>query len=180
MLLAARNWGRLAFRRKQWVETAEAYRYGLTTGRQLLARQLQRVHKESWLRDLQEMSGSAAYALAKLAQFEDAAAMMERGRARLLAEVLQRRRRDLEQLTARGHEELHRRYLEIVERQERLTRPATAPADQPDSLSGQARLDAIIAANVAFDQVVVDIQKIPGYADFLAEPTFTQIPGCRR
>ena len=41
--------------RKQWGETAEAYGYGLATGRQLLARQLERSHKENWLRDLQEM-----------------------------------------------------------------------------------------------------------------------------
>jgi CHAT domain-containing protein/tetratricopeptide (TPR) repeat protein len=174
-LAAARNWGRWAVQSKQWSETAEAYGYGLATGRQLLARQLQRAHKESCLRDLQEMSGPAAYALAKLARYEEAAAVMERGRARLLAESLQRRRRDLEHLTARGHEELYRRYREMVERQERLTQPATAPADQPDSLRGQARLDAIIAANLAFDKVVADIQKVPGYADFLAEPTFAQI-----
>ena len=36
--------------------------------------------------------------------------MMERGRARLLAEALQRRRRDLEQLPARGHADLYQRY----------------------------------------------------------------------
>ena len=175
VLGAARNWGRWAFQRKQWAETAEAYGYGLTTGHQLLVRQLRREDKESWLRDLQEMSGTTAYALAKLNRFEEAATTMERGRARLLAEALQRRRRDLDQLPARGHTDLHQRYREIVERQEQLTRPETRQADQAGSLSGQARLDAIIAANTAFNQVVADIQKIPGYADFLAEPTFSQI-----
>jgi TPR repeat protein len=135
VLASARSWGRWAVQRKQWGETAEAYGYGLSTGRQLLARQLEREHKESWLRDLQEMSGSAAFALAKLAHYEDAAATMERGRARLLAEALQRRRRDLEQLAARGHEELYRRYREIVERQEQLTQPTAARPDQPDSLA---------------------------------------------
>ena len=174
-LAAAHNWGRWAVQRKQWVETAEAYGYDLATGRQLLARQVQRAHKESWLRDLQEMSGPAAYALAKLAQYEDAAAVMERDRARLLAEALQRHRRDLEQLPARGHEELYRRYCEIVETQGQLTKPAVARPDEPDYMSSQNRLDAIAAANVALDQVVADIQKIPGYEDFLAEPTFAQI-----
>src|ERR1019366_2769032 len=174
VLTSARNWGSWAFQRKQWSETAEAYGYGLTTGRQLLAHQLLREQKESWLRALQEMSGPAAYALAKLSQYGEAAAMMERGRARLLAEALQRRRRDLEQLPARGHAELYRRYREIVQRQEQLT-PDSARPHQPDFLSGQAQLDAIIAANVAFEMVVADIQKISGYADFLAEPTFSQI-----
>ena len=175
VLNVAHSWGRWAVQRKRWGETAEAYGYGLATGRQLLARQLERAHKESWLRELQEMSGPAAYALAKLAQYEDAAALMERGRARLLAEALQRHRRDLEQLPGRGHEELYRRYREIVERQEQLTEAAVARRNQPDSLRGQARLDAIVAANVAFDRVVADIQKIPGYEDFLAESTFAQI-----
>jgi tetratricopeptide (TPR) repeat protein len=101
VLDAARNWGRWAMEREQWGETAEAYGYGLATGQQLLARQLLREHKESWLRDLREMSGRAAYALAKVARYQDAAATMERGRARLLAETLQRRRRDLEQLPVR-------------------------------------------------------------------------------
>ena len=172
---ASRNWGGWALDRGQWAETVEAYCSGLATGQQLLARQVLREHKESWLRDLQGMSGPAAYALTKLGRYEDAATMMERGRARLLAEALQRRRRDLEQLPARGHEELYQRYLEIVETQERLTHPATAQPNQPDSRADQARLDAIVAANVAFDQVLADIQKIPGYADFLAEPTFAQI-----
>ena len=172
---AARNWGRWAVQRKQWLETGEAYGYGLATGRQLLTRQVQRAHKESWLRDLQEMSGPAAYALAKLGKYEEAAAVMERGRARLLAEALQRHRRDLEQLPARGHAELYRHYREIVERQEQLTKSAAARLDQPGYMSSQARLDAIAAANVALDQVVADIQKIPGYGDFLAEPAFAQI-----
>jgi len=174
-LAAAGSWGRWAVQRKQWGEAAEAYGSGLATGRQILARQLLRAHKESWLRDLQEMSGSAAYALAKLAHYEDAVAMMERGRARLLAEALERNRRDLEQLPGRGHEDLYRRYREIVEAQERLAQPAAARQDQPDYMSSQARLDAIASANVAFDQVVADIRKIPGYADFLAEPSFAQI-----
>jgi CHAT domain-containing protein/tetratricopeptide (TPR) repeat protein len=170
VLGAARNWGRWALQRRQWGETAEAYGYGLASGRQLLARQLHRAHKENWLRDLQEMSAPITYALAKLARYQDAATVIERGRARFLAEALQRHRRDLEQLPARGHEELYRRYHEIVKTQERLTQP-----DQPDSLSGPARLDAIVAANIAFDRVVADVQQVPGYADFLAEPTFAQI-----
>lgn len=175
VLDAARTWGRWAVQRKQWVETAEAYGYGLNTGRQLLGRQLLRVQTESVLRDLQEMSGPAAYALAKLDRFEDAAATVERGRARLLAEALQRDRRELEQLPALGHADLYQRYREVVEMQERLTQPAAARPDQPDQSSSQARLSAIVTASAAFEQVVAEIQKVPGYADFLAEPTFAEI-----
>ena len=88
---------------------------------------------------------------------------------------LERNRRDLEQLPVLGYEDLYRRYAEIVETQERLTQPATVQPDQPAYLSGQTRLDAIVAANLALDQVVADIQRVPGYADFLAEPNFARI-----
>jgi CHAT domain-containing protein/tetratricopeptide (TPR) repeat protein len=169
VVAATCSWGRWAVERQQWGETAEAYGYGLATGRQLLGRQLHRMHKENWLRDLQEMSAPAAYALAKLGRYEEAVAVMECGRGRLLAETLQRHRRDLERLPANGHKELYDRYLEIVETQKRLTQTETVGEHRPDSLLGQARLDAIIATNVAFDQVVAEIQEVAGYADFLAE-----------
>lgn len=174
-LCAARNWGRWAVQRKQWGEIAEAYGYGLATGRQLLGRQLLREQKESVLRDLQEMSGPAAYALAKLERFEEAVETAERGRARLLAEALHRNRCDLEQLPTLGHADLYERYREIVETQERLKQPAAARRDQPDHLSSQARIRAVVAANAAFDQVVAEVQKVPGYSDFLAEPSFAKI-----
>jgi CHAT domain-containing protein/tetratricopeptide (TPR) repeat protein len=174
-LKTAHEWGNWALARSQWGEAAEAYGYGLATGRQLLARQLDRGHKESWLRDLQEMAAPAAYALAQLGQREEAAVTMERGRARLLAEALQRHRRDLEQLPVRGHEALYRRYRELVERQERLLQPATAGTQQPNVLQGQARLDAIVAATRVLEEVVAEIRKVPGYADFLAESTFAHI-----
>ena len=175
VLRAARHWGRWAVERQQWAEADEAYDIGLATGRQILARQLQRVDKESTLRDMQEMPAPAAYVLAKLARYEDAVTRVERGRARLLAEALERNRRDLERLPALGYEDLYWRYQEVVAMQEQLTQPAAARTDRPDYMTGQERLDAIVAANVAFDQVVADIQQVPGYADFLAEPNFAQI-----
>jgi CHAT domain-containing protein/tetratricopeptide (TPR) repeat protein len=174
-LLAAANWGGWAIKRHAWGEAADAYGYGLTAGRQLLTRQLERRHKEGWLRFEPMMAAPAAYALAKLGRVEEAAATMERGRARLLADAVERNRRDLEQLPARGHEALYRRYRESVETQEPLTRPSADPRNQAGDLGGQARLDAIAAAARAFDQVVADIRQVPGYADFLAEPTFAHV-----
>jgi CHAT domain-containing protein/tetratricopeptide (TPR) repeat protein len=173
---SADGWGGLAFGRHEWGQAAEAFGHGLAIGRKLVGSQLRREHKHNSLHGLQGMSASAAYALAKLGRYEDAVVIMERGRARLLGEALQRSRRDLEQLPARGHEKLYQRFLEIVEIQERLTQPAeTTGSGRPDRLSDSARLEAVIAANTAFAQVVVQIQQVPGYADFLAEPSFDQI-----
>jgi len=101
-IILARRRGRWALERQEWQESTEAFRFGLSTGRQVLGRQLLREHQEHTLRDLQEMSSGLAYALAKLARYEDAAVVMESGRARLMAEVLQRRRRELERSAAAG------------------------------------------------------------------------------
>jgi CHAT domain-containing protein len=122
------------------------------------------------------VAGPTAYALAKLGWHQETATLMERGRARLPAEALQRSRRDLEQLPTRGHPELYRCHREIVHKQEHLTQPAniTRP-DQPDSLPGPARLDTLLALSRDFEQVVAEIQQLPGYEDFLTEPTFAQI-----
>jgi CHAT domain-containing protein/tetratricopeptide (TPR) repeat protein len=175
VLGAARNWGHSAFQRKQWAEAAEAYDYGLATGRQLLARQLLREHKESWLRDLQEMSGALSYALAKMGRYGDATVVMERGRARLLGEALQRRRRDLENLPAHGHADLFQRYREIEQQQERLIQSETPRLGQRAALTGQARLRSIEVAAREFEQLIVEIRQVPNYADFLGEASFAQI-----
>lgn len=173
-LTAACNWGRWAAQRENWTETLESYSKGLETGRQLLTRQLLREHKEGWLRDLQEMSSGAAYALAKLYRCEEAAIRVERGRARLFAEALQRRRRDLEELPARGHADLYHRYREIANKQEKLTQPDDQQG-LATLLRGQARLDAVIATAGEFERVIAEIRQVPGYGDFLAEPDFTAI-----
>jgi CHAT domain-containing protein/TPR repeat protein len=175
VLGAARNWGRSALQRKQWAEAAEAYDYGLATGRQLLARQLLREHKESWLRDLQEMSGALSYSRAKMERYGDATAVMERGRARLLGEALQRRRQDLENLPAHGHVDLFQRYREIEQQQERLIQLETPRPGQRAALTDQARLHSIEVAARKFEQLIVEIREVPNYADFLAEASFAQI-----
>jgi len=171
-LKAASVWGDKAMQHKDWNDTAEAYGYGLAAGRELLVQQLLRKHKENWLRHLEEMSGRAAYALSKLDRFEEAATTMERGRARLLAEALQRRRRDLQQLPAQGRADLYERYRQIVQEQDRLTQ---SEPTQLGALRGPERHDAIIAAARDFELVVADIRKVPGYADFLGEANFAQI-----
>lgn len=105
---------------------------------------------------------------------------MEGGRARLLADALERNRRDLALLPERGHADLHRRYQEISAEQERLRQPASAQPGQPEHVSGQERLAAILAADAVFEQVVAEIRQVSGYSDFLAEPTFARIQAAAR
>ena len=175
VLFAARKWGYAVLKREQWAETAEAYGYGLATGRKLLARQLLREHKENSLRDLQLMSEGAAYALGKLGQYREAATVMEGGRARLLADVLQRRRRELGLLPALGHEDVYERYRDIVNREEELTRSAANRIGMPNPARDLTRLQDIEAAHQKFEEVVAEIQQIPGYSDFLQDANFAQV-----
>ena len=90
VLTVSGNWGRWAVKRRQWREAVEAYDFGLVIGRKLLAQQLERAHKDSWLGVLQHLAAPAAYARAQLGAVEEAAITIECGRARLLAEALER------------------------------------------------------------------------------------------
>lgn len=173
VLGAARNWGHSAFQRKEWEEAAEAYGYALATGRQLLTRQLLREHKESWLRDLQEMSGALSYAFAKMGRYEDASVVMERGRARLLGQALTCRR-DLENLAACGRADLLQRYREIEQELERLIQ-SESPRMSRATETGQARLRNIEVATRASERLIEEIRQVPNYKDFLSEASFAQI-----
>jgi Tetratricopeptide repeat len=124
-LMAARSWGKWAFARRAWDEAVKATAYGLKALEHLFATQLTRLHKETWLRDAQKISVQAAYALTMTDNTRAAAQALERGRALLLSEALQRNRADLERLKEAGRPDLQDRYETAVARWNRLSR-ATA------------------------------------------------------
>ena len=113
---SARSWGTWAASQESFPEAAEAWSYGLQAMEQLFRGQVTRLHKETWLRDAQGMSVQAAYALARTCDPAGACAALERGRALLLSETLQRDRADLEQLTKIGRADLYERYEAAVSR----------------------------------------------------------------
>src|SRR5260370_1250878 len=98
VLRAARTWGNWALERKTWAEAVQAYTYGLEASEHLFQAQLLRTYKEAWLREVQGLHARAAYALAQAFDLPRAVATLEQGRARLLSQVLERDRADLEQL----------------------------------------------------------------------------------
>jgi hypothetical protein len=178
-LVGARSWGNWALERRAWEEAAEAYDYGAKAVERLLEAQLRRSAKESWLREVQGLAANAAYALARLGDLQRAVEVIEGGRARLLAEALERHRQDLEQLPARGQAELLARYQQAAERWAALTAEPERPSDAPRP-DAATRRDALAAARAELDAVVEVVRQVPDYADFLRAPTFAQIQDAAR
>ena len=118
---SASTWGTWAIARGSFAEAAEALGYGLQALEQLFRVQVARLHKETWLRDSQEIAAQAAYALAQTGDLAGASAALERGRGLLLSEALQRDRTELGRLAGIGRPDLQERYQAAVSRWHQLT-----------------------------------------------------------
>jgi len=78
-----------------WPEVAQASLAGLAAIDRLLQIQLTREHKETWLRNAEKLSSSAAFALTRMGRQEEALVALETGRARLLSETFKTERTGL-------------------------------------------------------------------------------------
>jgi tetratricopeptide (TPR) repeat protein len=119
---SAHDWGTWAAARGAFPEAAEAFDHGLRALEQLFRSQVTRLHKETWLRDTRNLSVQAAYALARTGDAAAASTALERGRALLLSEALQRDRAQVERLAGVGRADLQRRYQAAVSRWNQLSR----------------------------------------------------------
>jgi CHAT domain-containing protein/tetratricopeptide (TPR) repeat protein len=175
-LTSSRNWGAWALERAAkgttaWDEAAEAYSFGLEAIERLFRIQLLRISKESWLREAQGLHGRAAYALARSGDPCRAVVTLEQGRARLLAEVLERVRADLKRLPAIGYRELYERFNSAAGRMLQLEGTEFRKEDLPGfDLTSELR-----AARNDLDATVEAIQRVPGYADLLRAPDFRKV-----
>jgi hypothetical protein len=88
--------------RGRWQAAAEAYDAAVTAADRLLRRQLSPADVAAWLRAMRTLPPSAALAHARLGDNATAAARLEWGRARLLADALGRDRADLSALTEKA------------------------------------------------------------------------------
>jgi tetratricopeptide (TPR) repeat protein len=110
---AARNWAEWASGRRAWAEVAEAYELGEQVAERLFRTQLVRADKESWLRDADGLAADGAFARASRADLEGAVTALERGRAYLYSERLEREQADLHRLRG-AHDDLAIRYRELA------------------------------------------------------------------
>ena len=112
-LIASRIWGRREADRRSWRHCTEALDYGIKASELLVREQLFRSGRVTWLSEAQGIHCDAAFAMAQAGRLKEAVTLQERGRARLLADDLERARADLRLLSQR---ELYDNYREAVER----------------------------------------------------------------
>ena len=114
-LNAALGWGDWASTRASWAEASRAYDVGFEAADRLWQHPLGRTEKEIWLRAARRLGEQAGRAAARAGELECAAAFLERGRARLLAESLGVAQLDLGRL-AEVDPDLAGRYVAAADR----------------------------------------------------------------
>lgn len=103
---AARAWAAWAGERKSWKEMVEAADIGQSLAQEAYDLQIARRHRTSVLGELAKLAGLAALAYAETGANAEAALALERGRALILSERLQRNVRAVEALRTSGHQAL--------------------------------------------------------------------------
>ncbi len=190
-MMASSNWGNWALKRQAWEECVRAYGFGLDALDRLFRTQLLRASKESWLREAGNLSASAAYALAQTGEIRRAVEVLEHGHARLLSQVLERDRAELETLRAVSPE-AYSHYVAASSRLHALEsadvsgRSAPATLLSVDAASPAARArpslllrpelsELILQAKTDVDEAVTAIRQVAGYQRFLMPSGFDQI-----
>lgn len=176
-LRCARSWGDWELGLGAWTEAAHAYSYAEQISERLLRAQLFRRGKELWLADVQGIPGKKAFALAKSGDLPGAVTTLERGRARLLNEALERDRADLERLQELGQSDLYERYGSAVSEWDALLGLASvSPEERSAGAPVPARLlEALRSARMRLDAVSEEVRSVPGYELFQVPATFNEI-----
>jgi tetratricopeptide (TPR) repeat protein len=118
----ARGLARLLCANRRFAPCAEAAQLALQANDALLQAALLRASKQSELEEVQGLAAIAAYALAQLGDAVAAAQVLERGRARLLGEALERSRHDLARLRDLGYAEHLARFEQAIAHREAIQR----------------------------------------------------------
>ncbi|MEA3341470.1 MAG: CHAT domain-containing protein, partial [Chloroflexota bacterium] len=170
-LRAARNWGGWASEREEWAEAGRAYDYGMAAIERLYRVQLTRRAKETWLREARGLPTHAGYAHARAGNSTNAVLALERGRARLLSEVLERDRADLSALE-QAHPDNYAAYRRAADRVSALSGRELRPAELPPDFDLG---EALRAARAELDAAIESIRALPGYTDFMDTPDWEDV-----
>jgi CHAT domain-containing protein/tetratricopeptide (TPR) repeat protein len=159
-LYSAINWGNWAFLQKNWAQVVQAYHYAHQASERLLQRQLLRRTREAWLRDIQGISGQAAYAFVQQNDLPNAVLALEQATAQLLAGVLRRDYADLQALQ-KSHPDLYQRYQKASRQLSQL--------ENDKGFQQSTSFDPLIEvqkARTELEKVIADIQQIANYEHF--------------
>ena len=164
VLQAALNAGDWAVERADWADAADWLERALEAVEELVVVQRRRPDKESWLRDARGASIRAADAALRDRDPRRAAVLLERGRALLTSEAIQQAELDLDALDAAGAHDLRLR-LEAA--------GGGAAWSEPTLIGGRRSTGTPMAADLR--QLRDEIRRVPGFASFLAAPTFDDV-----
>ena len=166
-LAASLQWGAWATEEQRWSEAADAFDRALDAAEDLYRRQVGRSGREQWLKAAPGLAADAAVANAKAGRAQRAVLAIERGRARMLSDALDRDRAQVGGLRDGGRSDLA----------ERFTQAAADLAARERGQHGTAEDSAArySAAKASFDAVVAEIQALDGYRHFLAAPVFADV-----
>jgi hypothetical protein len=166
---AGRNWLLWAFQRGLWEEALEAHGYAVQATEALLSSQFGYPDKAFSLGPVQGLPARAAFSAWRLGQPTKAVEIVEQGRAQLLREALERRRRDLHALAGTPYEPYYTAYIQATRHLDDL-QAIPYPQRPPDwGIQIAQALDAQQAAIEALRQ------NVPGFAYFLKSLPFSEI-----
>jgi CHAT domain-containing protein/TPR repeat protein len=169
-LKTARALGNLAFEQQRWELAKENYDIAFNARDVLLHASLSRTSKQTELGEAQNLPPRAAYAYVQLSDAKGAVEVLERGRAQLLRESLERRW--VEQLPTLGFKNLYEDYMKAMRQYDALYSIDTSENIYPEDLMFQA-LDKVQAATAAIREKVG--QSHPQYRYFLQALPFEEI-----
>jgi hypothetical protein len=168
-LRAGRNWLLWAFQRGAWEETLEAHGYAVQATEALLSSQFGYPDKAFSLGEVQGLPARAAFSAWRLGQPTKAVEIVEQGRAQLLREALERRRRDLHALAGTPYEPYYTAYIQATRHLDDLQ---AIPYPQRPSDWGIQINQALAAQQAAIEALR---QNVPGFAYFLKPLPFSEI-----
>jgi hypothetical protein len=168
-LRAGRNWLLWAFQRGAWEETLEAHGYAMQAAEALLSSQFGYPDKAFSLGEVQGLPARAAFSAWRLGQPTKAVEIVEQGRAQLLREALERRRRDLHALAGTPYEPYYTAYIQATRHLDDLQ---AIPYPQRPSDWGIQINQALAAQQAAIEALR---QNVPGFAYFLKSLPFSEI-----
>jgi CHAT domain-containing protein/tetratricopeptide (TPR) repeat protein len=164
---------RWSLKRSAWKEAAGAYGEALTLVDMLCEAQVLRSDKHSVLRMTQLLHVEAAYSMARLGDLQGAVLAIETGRARVLTEMLDRSRADLEEIEKQAPELVHRyrQMLAQLRQLEGMAASGVTASTSEQSEDGRRLPDQIREAHAELHAAVAALRATPGGEAFLARPS---------
>ncbi|WP_437323208.1 CHAT domain-containing protein [Sorangium sp. So ce381] len=165
--------GLCSLKRSAWREAASAYAEAMAIVDTLCEAQLLRSDKQSYLRSAPALYAGAAYSLARMGDFQGAVLALETGRARVLTEMLDRSRTDLEAVEERAPELAHRYRQMLAQLRQLEAVAANGVVAHPlgESEHGRSVREQVRVARADLRGVMEAIRSIPGNESFLAHPS---------